>query len=118
MFCEYCSRSLIKQYIVESHDTLLYFLILSHIILQGPDKVLIGQHFFQSIVHNSLISPNMEERIDGARHLGSLGVCDTMVLYALRERLRNDTEKRVVYEAAKSLALLGRVLFVPTIELI
>lgn len=61
----------------------------------------------QSIVHNNLISPNVEERIDAARHLGALRVGDTMVLYALRERLKNETEERVVYESAKALASLG-----------
>ena len=33
---------------------------------------------------------------------------DTMVLYALRERMKNDEEERVVYESAKSLAPLGK----------
>ena len=61
----------------------------------------------QSIVHNNLISPNVEERIDAARHLGALRVGDTMVLYALRERLKHDDEKRVVYESAKALATIG-----------
>ena len=63
----------------------------------------------QSIVHNSLVSPNTDERIDAARNLGALRVGDTMVLYALRERLKNDDEERVVYEAAKSLVTLGTV---------
>ena len=61
----------------------------------------------QSIIHNSLISPNTDERIDAARNLGALRVGDTMVLYALRERLKNDDEERVVYEAGKSLVSLG-----------
>ena len=64
--------------------------------------------FSKSIVHNNLISPNPEERVDAARHLGSLRVGDTMVLYALRERMKNDEEERVVYESAKSLATLGK----------
>ena len=34
--------------------------------------------------------------------------CGTMVLYALREHMKNVEEERVVYESAKSLATLGK----------
>ena len=62
---------------------------------------------FQSIVHTNLISPNPDERVDAARHLGLLACGDSMVLYALRERLRHDEHERVVYESTKSLITLG-----------
>lgn len=61
----------------------------------------------QSIVRDNLPSVNEEERIDAARLLGSLKCGDTMVMYALRERLRHDVSDRVQYESAKSLILLG-----------
>ena len=61
----------------------------------------------QTIVHSNLISHNDDERIDACRHLGQLRCGDTMVMYALRERLRHDNNERVVYEAAKSLVTLG-----------
>ena len=63
--------------------------------------------WLQSVVHNNLISPNPAERVDAARHLGLLACGDSMVLYALRERLRHDQHERVVYEATKSLITLG-----------
>ena len=62
---------------------------------------------FQSIVHDSLVSPHEEERVDAARLLGSLKCGDTMVTFALKDRLQNDESDRVQYEAAKSLILLG-----------
>jgi hypothetical protein len=62
---------------------------------------------FKSIVHHSLVSPNVDERIDAARHLGALQCGDTMVIYALRDRLRHEDNERVIYEATKSLITLG-----------
>uniref|UniRef100_A0A2C9LNZ8 HEAT repeat-containing protein 4 n=1 Tax=Biomphalaria glabrata TaxID=6526 RepID=A0A2C9LNZ8_BIOGL len=61
----------------------------------------------KTIVHVHLQSPRVEERIDGARQLGALRCGDTMVTYALKERIENDTEDRVRYEAAKALVLIG-----------
>ncbi|ELT97382.1 hypothetical protein CAPTEDRAFT_190566 [Capitella teleta] len=61
----------------------------------------------KSIVHNSLVSPNADERVDAARHLGALQCGDTMVVYALRERLRHDDNERVIYEVTKSLITIG-----------
>ncbi|CAL1526331.1 unnamed protein product [Lymnaea stagnalis] len=61
----------------------------------------------KTIVHIHLQSERVEERIDGARQLGLLRCGDTMVSYALRERLQKDPEDRVRYEAAKSLILIG-----------
>lgn len=59
------------------------------------------------MVHTNLVSVNVEERVDAARHLGILACGDSMVLYALRERLRHDDDERVIYEATKSLITLG-----------
>ena len=59
------------------------------------------------IVHKSLVSSNVEERVDAARHLGALLCGDPMVVFALKERLA-DPEDRVVYEASKALILLGK----------
>ena len=42
------------------------------------------------------------------QHLGLLRVGDAMVFYALKERMRNDEDQRVRYEAAKSLILVGK----------
>ncbi|CAH1794759.1 unnamed protein product [Owenia fusiformis] len=61
----------------------------------------------KSIVHNNLISDNVEQRQDAARHLGALNSGDAMVMFALRERLEKDDDERVKYEATKSLCLLG-----------
>ena len=63
----------------------------------------------QNIVHNSLESENVEERIDAARHLGALKCGDAMVNYALRVRIQKDPETRVVYESTKALVSLGRL---------
>ena len=65
---------------------------------------------FQSIVHDNLISPHVDERADAAKHLGMLQCGDTLVMYALKERLKHDEEDRVRYEAAKALILLGKYL--------
>ena len=63
---------------------------------------------FKSIVHDSLISPCVDERADAAKHLGMLHCGDTLVIYALKERLKHDEENRVRYEAAKALISLGK----------
>ena len=68
----------------------------------------IGMFLFQSIVHDNLISPHIDERADAAKHLGMLQCGDTLVMYALKERLKHDEEDRVRYEAAKALILLGK----------
>ncbi|KAJ8319004.1 hypothetical protein KUTeg_004095 [Tegillarca granosa] len=41
------------------------------------------------------------------KHLGLLRCGDAMVFYALKERMKNDEDQRVRYEAAKSLILIG-----------
>lgn len=61
----------------------------------------------KSIVHMNLKSERVEERIDAARQLGALRSGDTMVFYALKDRLQHDPVDRVKYEAAKSLILVG-----------
>ncbi|KAK6187102.1 hypothetical protein SNE40_005199 [Patella caerulea] len=61
----------------------------------------------KSIVHVNLLSPRPEERRDAAKQLGLLRCGDTMVFYALKERLHRDEDMRVQYEAAKSLILIG-----------
>lgn len=62
-------------------------------------------------MHDNLISPHVDERIDAAKHLGMLRCGDTLVIYALKERLKHDESDRVRYEAAKSLILLGMATF-------
>ncbi|KAK3610757.1 hypothetical protein CHS0354_028156 [Potamilus streckersoni] len=61
----------------------------------------------KNMVHVNLVSNQPVERIDAAKHLGLLRCGDAMVFYALKERLKNDEEPRVCYEATKSLILLG-----------
>lgn len=61
----------------------------------------------KTLVHNNLVSERAEERIDAAKHLGLLRCGDTMVFYALKDRMKGDEDKRVRYEAAKSLILIG-----------
>ncbi|XP_059146046.1 uncharacterized protein LOC131933275 [Physella acuta] len=61
----------------------------------------------KTIVHVQLESDREEERIDAARQLGLLKSGDTMVAFALKEKLEKDPVQRVRYEAAKSLILLG-----------
>ncbi|KAH9513080.1 hypothetical protein Btru_035790 [Bulinus truncatus] len=61
----------------------------------------------KTIVHVFLQSLRVEERIDGAKQLGVLRCGDTMVTYALKERIKHDPEERVQYEAAKALILIG-----------
>ncbi|ESO98615.1 hypothetical protein LOTGIDRAFT_238980 [Lottia gigantea] len=61
----------------------------------------------KTIVHSNLLSERDEERIDAAKQLGLLRCGDTMVFYALRERIEKDDNERVRYEAAKSLILIG-----------
>lgn len=43
------------------------------------------------------------------QQLGILRCGDTMVFYALKNRLHNDPDDRVRYEAAKSLILIGKI---------
>ena len=62
----------------------------------------------KNIVHKSLISPFVDERIDAAKHLGALKCGDATVIYCLKERLKHDNEDRVRYEALKSLLALGK----------
>lgn len=93
--------------------------------------------FLQTLVHTNLVSRRVEERIDAAKvnnmnsywlvlsfhaclegsiivkliifqHLGLLRCGDTMVFYALKEKMRMDDDERVRYEAAKSLILVGK----------
>ncbi|XP_048248780.1 uncharacterized protein LOC124122889 isoform X3 [Haliotis rufescens] len=61
----------------------------------------------KTIVHSNLVSPRAEERRDAAKQLGMLRCGDTMVFYALKERLHKDEDQRVQYESAKSLILIG-----------
>nr|XP_022312615.1 uncharacterized protein LOC111117711 isoform X4 [Crassostrea virginica] len=61
----------------------------------------------KTLVHTNLVSRRVEERIDAAKHLGLLRCGDTMVFYALKEKMRMDDDERVRYEAAKSLILVG-----------
>ncbi|KAL3877329.1 hypothetical protein ACJMK2_035059 [Sinanodonta woodiana] len=61
----------------------------------------------KNLVHVNLVSNQPVERIDAAKHLGLLRCGDAMVFYALKDRLKNDEEPRVCYEATKSLILLG-----------
>ncbi|KAK7507498.1 hypothetical protein BaRGS_00001433, partial [Batillaria attramentaria] len=61
----------------------------------------------KTIVHRNLNSDRAEERIDAAKQLGLLRCGDTMVFYALKERLHRDSDHRVRYEAAKALILIG-----------
>ncbi|KAK3736717.1 hypothetical protein RRG08_059247 [Elysia crispata] len=61
----------------------------------------------KSIVHMNLKSERVGERIDAAKQLGALRSGDTMVFFALKDRLHNDPVDRVKYEAAKSLILVG-----------
>ncbi|XP_035827330.1 uncharacterized protein LOC101845258 [Aplysia californica] len=61
----------------------------------------------KTIVHMNLVSERVEERIHAAKQLGLLRCGDTMVFYALKERLHQDSVDRVKYEAAKSLVLIG-----------
>ncbi|XP_064618168.1 LOW QUALITY PROTEIN: uncharacterized protein LOC135482224 [Liolophura sinensis] len=61
----------------------------------------------KTLVHINLVSERVEERIDAAKHLGLLKCSDAMVFFALKERIHKDEEKRVQYEAAKSLVLIG-----------
>ncbi|KAL8600891.1 hypothetical protein ACOMHN_045029 [Nucella lapillus] len=61
----------------------------------------------KTIVHQNLNSERVEERIDAAKQLGLLRCGDTMVFYALKERLHRDMDQRVRYEATKALILIG-----------
>ncbi|XP_033750717.1 uncharacterized protein LOC117334950 isoform X2 [Pecten maximus] len=61
----------------------------------------------KTLVHSNLVSERAEERMDAAKHLGLLRCGDTMVFYALKDRMKGDEDKRVRYEAAKSLILIG-----------
>ena len=61
----------------------------------------------QTIVHENLTSPAGNERADAARHLGQLKCGDPMVIYALRDRAKQDDDDRVVYESTKALTQLG-----------
>ncbi|XP_060063442.1 nestin-like [Ylistrum balloti] len=61
----------------------------------------------KTLVHSNLTSERAEERVDAAKHLGLLRCGDTMVFYALKDRMKADEDKRVRYEAAKSLILIG-----------
>ncbi|XP_048763118.1 uncharacterized protein LOC125671422 isoform X3 [Ostrea edulis] len=61
----------------------------------------------KTLVHTNLVSKRTDERIDAAKHLGLLRCGDTMVFYALKEKMKMDEDERVRYEAAKSLILVG-----------
>ncbi|XP_067672205.1 uncharacterized protein [Haliotis asinina] len=61
----------------------------------------------KTLVHSNLVSTRVEERRDAAKQLGMLRCGDTMVFYALKERLNKDEDERVRYESAKSLILVG-----------
>ncbi|XP_052684890.1 uncharacterized protein LOC128164871 isoform X3 [Crassostrea angulata] len=61
----------------------------------------------KTLVHTNLVSKRAEERVDAAKHLGLLRCGDTMVFYALKDKMKTDEDERVRYEAAKSLILVG-----------
>ena len=45
------------------------------------------------------------------QQLGLLRCGDTMVFYALKERLHRDSDQRVRYEATKALILIGETMY-------
>ncbi|XP_041473907.1 uncharacterized protein LOC121422785 isoform X1 [Lytechinus variegatus] len=55
-----------------------------------------------------LTSDRVIERQDAARHLGELDVIEDTVIGALTDRLDNDEDPRVRYEAARSLMSIGQ----------
>ncbi|XP_070579335.1 uncharacterized protein [Ptychodera flava] len=56
---------------------------------------------------DKLYSDRVDERIDAAKHLGTLRVNNDDVLLGLKEKVMMDSDLRVKYEASKSLITLG-----------